>query len=182
MDRKQWWGIQISKGDYSQRITKAMERYLGGNIQLLEMSQNYFQGQNKNIFNVRTWNTHLNIILFDYYQIEIISISLHPLQTLLVKTIWIYFDIFSLFWFLWAIFFVFNAANLSFLSVKLWIIQNDQLRPQDNFGVVELIVTTLFHLHWELGQGGGEEQLLTPPSLVQIRFWYNSEETHNHQH
>ena len=170
MDRKQWWGIQISKGDYSQRITKAMERYLGGKKQLLEMSQNYFQGQHKNIFDTRI---HMKYI---------ISISLHPLQTLLVKTIWIYFDIFSLFWFLWAIFFVFNAANLSFLSVKLWIIQNDQLRPKDNFGVVELIVTTLFHLHWELGQGGGEEQLLTPPSLVQIRFWYNSEETHNHQH
>ena len=33
-----------------------------------------------------------------------------------------------------------------------------------------------------IGAGGGEEQLLTPPSLVQIRFWYNSEETHNHQH
>ena len=148
MDRKQWWGIQISKGDYSQRITKAMERYLGGNIQLLEMSQNYFQGQHKNIFDTRI---HMKYI---------ISISLNPLQTLLVKTIWIYFDIFSLFWFLWAIFFVFNAANLSFLSVKLWIIQNDQLRPQDNFGVVELIVTTLFHLHWELGQGEGRSSYL----------------------
>ena len=152
MDRKQWWGIQISKGDYSQRITKAMERYLGGKKQLLEMSQNYFQGQHKNIFDTRI---HMKYI---------ISISLNPLQTLLVKTIWIYFDIFSLFWFLWATFFVFNAANLSFLWAKLWIIQTDQLRPQDNFGVVELIVTTLFHLHWELGQGGGGEQLLTPPS------------------
>ena len=148
MDRKQWWGIQISKGDYSQRITKAMERYLGGKKQLLEMSQNYFQGQNKNIFNTRI---HMKYI---------VSISLHPLQTLLVKTIWIYFDIFSLFWFLWAIFFVFNAANLSFLWVKLWIIQTDQLRPQDNFGVVELIVTTLFHLHWELGQGEGRSSYL----------------------
>ena len=75
MDRKQWWGIQISKGDYSQRITKAMERYLGGKKQLLEMSQNYFQGQNKNIFNTRI---HMKYI---------ISIPLHPLQTLLVNIV-----------------------------------------------------------------------------------------------
>ena len=30
-----------------------------------------------------------------------------------------------------------------------------------------------------IGAGGGEEQLLTPPSLVQIRFCYNYEDTHH---
>ena len=50
MDRKQWWGIQISKGDYSQRITKAMERYLCG--------KNIAFGDRTRIFFVREYELH----------------------------------------------------------------------------------------------------------------------------
>ena len=131
-----------------------------------------FWGWTKTIFRDRTrifliceyehiWLLHyLIIIKLKLFQFLYIHCK-HYWLILYCNTIWIYFDVISLFWFLWAIFFVSKGANLSFSSVKLWIIQNDQLRPnKDNFGVVELIVTTLFHLHWELGQGEGRSSYL----------------------
>ena len=125
-------GFKFQKEIILKESQKRWNDIYAAKIELLGMNQNYFQGQNKNIFNMRIW-TYLIITLFDYYQIEIISISLHPLQTSLVNIV-LQYNL-NIFWcdfsflFLWTISFVSKGTNLSFLSVKLWIIQNDQLRP-----------------------------------------------------
>ena len=59
MDRKQWWGIQISKGDYSQRITKAMERYLCGKNRAFGDELKLFSGTEQEYFEMK--------YIFDYY-------------------------------------------------------------------------------------------------------------------
>ena len=129
--------------------------------------------------------------IFDYYIIWLLSywnyLNFFALQTLLINIV-LQYNL-NIFWCTYFLFSDFCEQYFSHLMRPTWV------SCRWNFELSKMIswdlrtTSVLWSWLWQLysicignwGRGGGE-QLLTPPSLVQIRFWYNSEDTHNHQH